>query len=310
MATLRAGRQACGAFLCVACVELLLAPAPARAWGFEAHKVIAEHFIALLPPELKPLFESRKAFIIERSIDPDLWRTVGWEEEPPNHFVDLDHYGAFPFDELPRDYDRAVQKFGRAVVHEQGLLPWRTAEFYGRLQREFESLARPASSGYALDNIVLFAAILAHYVGDGHVPLHAVVNYDGQLTNQHGAHGRWESELFDRTRNRLKIAPASPRAVHDAREFMFQTLLASSQLAEGVLQSDRKAAQGREFYDDGYFEVFAAEQLSVLERRLNDSITAVAAVVSGAWEQAGRPVVPVTRPVRQPRSIRPPVRQP
>ena len=40
-----------------------------------------------------------------------------------------------PFEALPREYDQAVQKFGRAVVHEQGLLPWRTAEFYGRLQR-------------------------------------------------------------------------------------------------------------------------------------------------------------------------------
>jgi hypothetical protein len=91
---------------------------------------------------------------------------------------------------------------------------------------------------------------------------------------------------------------------------MFQTLLASSQLAEGVLQSDKRAAQGREFYDDGYFAALAAEQLSVLERRLNDSITAVAALVIGAWDQAGRPVVPATRPARQPRPIRPPARQP
>ena len=32
-------------------------------------------------------------------------------------------------------------------------------------------------------------------------------------------------------------------------------------------------------------------QLPVLERRLNDSITAVAAMITGAWEQAGRPAV-------------------
>ena len=85
---------------------------------------------------------------------------------------------------MPRDYDAAVQKFGKAVVHtSRGLLPWRTAEFYGRLQREFESLKRQPTPGYAADNIVLYAAILAHYVSDGHVPLHAVVNYDGQLTD-------------------------------------------------------------------------------------------------------------------------------
>jgi hypothetical protein len=293
----------------ILCTLAVLVPAPALAWGFEAHKTIAEHFIALLPPALRPLFVQRKAYIIERSIDPDLWRTVGWDAEPPNHFLDLDFYGTYPFAELPHEYDRAVQKFGEDVVREQGTLPWRTQDLYGRLQREFESLTRPSGNSYALDNIVLFAAILAHYVSDGHVPLHAVVNYDGQTTNQRGIHTRWEAELFERNRTRARIAPAAPSPVTDPREFMFQTLLRSHQLAEGVLQSDKKAAQSREFYDEGYFEVLASEQLSVLEARLNDSITAVAAMVIGAWEHAGRPAVPVERPVRQPRPIRPPGRQ-
>lgn len=282
------------------------APASAHAWGFDAHKTIAEHFIALLPPELRPLFERRKAYIIERSIDPDLWRTVGFDQEPPNHFVDLDHYGKYPFNELPREYDRAIQKFGREVVHEQGLLPWRTQEFYGKLQREFEGLKRKSPSPYAADNIVLFAALIAHYVSDGHVPLHSVVNYDGQLTDQHGLHSRWESELFERNRTRIRIAPSAPKPVADPREAMFQTLLASHLLAEGVLQSDKKAALGREFYDDGYFDALAKDQLSVLERRLNDSITAVAAFVIGAWEQAGRPAIPGERGSRAPRPIRRP----
>ena len=177
---------------------------------------------------------------------------MGWEAEPPNHFLDFDFYGTFPFAELPHEYDRAVQKFGEQVVREQGTLPWRTQEFYGNLEREFRSLTRRSGNSYALDNIVLFTAILAHYVSDGHVPLHAVVNYDGQKTNQLGIHSRWESELFERNRARIKIAPSPPTVITDPREFMFQTLLVSSQLAEGVLQSDAKAAQGREFYDEGY----------------------------------------------------------
>ena len=47
----------------------------------------------------------------------------------------------------------------------------------------------------------------AHYVGDAHVPFHAVMNDDGQLTNQHGLHSRFESALFERYRARLKIRP-------------------------------------------------------------------------------------------------------
>ena len=288
-------------------VFLIAAPSPSSAWGFEAHKFIADRMIALLPAELKPLFEKRRDFIVERAIDPDLWRTVGWEEEPPNHFLDIDYeaFGPYPFTGLPRDYDAAVQKFGKSVIQTQGLLPWRTAEFYGRLQREFASLKRQPSPGFATDNITLFAAIIAHYVSDGHVPLHGVVNYDGQLTMQNGVHSRWEAELFERNRAKLKIAPVPMKPIANPRDFMFETLLASNRAAANVLESDKKAAEGRQFYDDAYFEAFAAGTLQVMEKRLNDSIAAVAAMITGAWEQAGRPAIPADAP-RTPRPIRRP----
>ena len=292
------------AFVLAATIAL---PGSASAWGFEAHKFIVDRMVELLPPELKPLFEKRRAFIIERSVDPDMWRTVGWDEEPPNHFLDLDYeaFGPYPFDALPRDYTAAVQKFGKDVVHTQGLLPWRTAEFYGNLQREFASLKRRPAPGYAVDNIVLFAAVLAHYVSDGHVPLHAVVNYNGQVTGQDGVHSRWEAELFERHRAGLAIKPAPAAGVANPRDFMFEVLLASNRAAANVLDSDRQAAAGREFYDDGYFEAFAKGTLATLERRLNESITAVASMIVGAWEQAGKPAIPA-EPVRTPRRIRRP----
>jgi hypothetical protein len=286
---------------------LLFLPSSVSAWGFDAHRFIAERMIALLPPELRPLFEARKAFIVERAIDPDLWRNVGWEQEPPNHFLDMDYeaFGPYPFNGLPRDYSAAIQKFGKEVVDTQGLLPWRTAEFYGRLQREFESLKRTSPPGYALDNIALYSAIIAHYVSDGHVPLHAVVNYDGQLTDQRGLHSRWESELFTRNRSTLTIAPPSIPPVAAPRDFMFETLLASNRDAANVLESDKTATAGRDFYDDAYFAAFAKGTLPTLERRLNTSIAAVAAMITGAWEQAGKPAVPTEFP-RTPRPIRRP----
>lgn len=286
---------------------VVVIPSSVSAWGFEGHKFIAEKMIALLPAELRPLFEARKAFIVERSIDPDLWRNVGWEQEPPNHFLDIDYegYGPYPFKELPRDYSAAVQKFGKDVVETQGLLPWRTAEFYGRLQREFESLKRQNPPGYALDNIVLYAAVMTHYISDGHVPLHAVVNYDGQLTDQRGLHSRWEGELFERNKTKLTIAPPAMKPVTEPRDFMFETLLASNREAAGVLAADKAAIVGREFYDDGYFEAFGKSTLPTLERRMNTAIAAVAASITGAWEQAGRPPVPTEFP-RTPRPIRRP----
>jgi hypothetical protein len=289
-------------------LAVLAVPVPSLAWGFEAHKFIADRMIALLPPELRPLFEERRSFIVERSIDPDLWRTVGWEEEPPNHFLDIDHqaFGPYPFAALPRDYGDAVQKFGRDFIHQQGLLPWRTAEFYGRLVREFESLKRTPPPGYATDNIVLFAAVIAHYVSDGHVPLHSVVNYNGQMTGQDGVHSRWEAELFERNRSTLKIAPPPVKPVTAPRDAMFEVLLASNRDSANVLDSDRQAAAGRDFYDAGYFEAFGKGTLSTLERRLNDSISAVASFITGAWETAGKPAIPresgrTPRPIRRPK---------
>ena len=110
------------------------------------------------------------------------------------------------------------------------------------------------------------------------MPLHAVVNYNGQLSGQDGVHSRWEGELFERNRSKLKIAPPPVKPVRVPRDVMFDVLLASNRLAANVLESDRKAAEGREFYDDAYFEAFAAGTLTTLERRLNDSISGVAVV--------------------------------
>ena len=288
----------------LALLTLVLAmPAGLGAWGFPAHKHIADRMIALLPAELRPLFEARRAFIVERTVDPDLWRNVGWVDEPPNHFLDLDAdpYGAYPFDALPREYDKAVEKFGREVVHREGTLPWRTAEFYGRLQREFAALKRPVPSPYVLDNIVLYAAVLTHYVSDGHVPLHAVKNYDGQLSGQPGAHGRFESDLFERYQSSLSIVPAPRAPVTDPRGEMFRILLESHRLAGPMLAADTAATKGREYYDDGFYEAFRKGAFPTVDQRVADSIAASAAFIAGAWDTAGRPAVPttLTRPPRR-----------
>ncbi len=292
-------------------VAALVAAGPVRlgAWGFPAHRHIGDRMIGLLPAELRPLFEARRAFIVERVVDPDLWRNVGWDQESPNHFLDLDSFGTYPFEALPREYDQAVQKFGRDEVHEQGLLPWRTAEFYGRLERAFASLSKPSPSPYVLDDIVLFSAILCHYVADGHVPLHAVANYDGQLSGQPGAHSRFESELFERFSGELTVAPVARAPVTDPRGDMFRILLESNRLADRVLAADRAAAAGRELYDDGFFAAYKRDTLPIVDQRIADATSATAAFITGAWEQGGRPAVP-TGLSRSPRRIAKPAAPP
>jgi hypothetical protein len=282
---------------------LLLVPAPAHAWGFSAHKLIMDRAIALLPPQIRPLFEARRATLVERAIDPDTWRTAGFAAEPPNHFLDFDWegYGKYPFNELPRDYTAAVAKFGRERIEENGTLPWRTEEKFGDLRRAFEAYGRRGAS--AQEDVILNAAWLTHYVSDAHVPLHGAYNYDGQFTMQWGVHSRWETALFERYQSQLTIAPKAIAPVKDPRGFIFDRLLEDTQLVAALLKSDADAIGTRDLYDDAYFGAFFATNRGVMERRLNESIAGVAAMIAGAWEAAGKPALPL-EPNRTPQRRR------
>lgn len=264
---------------------------PLHGWGFEAHYFIVDRAIDVLPGAIQPFFQKHRAYIVNHAIDPDLWRSVGWEEEPPRHFINIDAYGTFPFEELPREYGAAIQKYGSDVVERTGVLPWRAAEMYGRLVRAFQDV--PRDRPMALDSVKLFTAVLAHYVADSHVPLHAASNHDGQLTNQNGIHARWETDLFLRYRDKLKIAPPSLTPVKAPRDAMFAIILESYKLVAPLLDADKQAAAGREIYDDGYYEALFSAVKPMLERRLSESIGDIASFVAGAWEAAGRPPLPL-----------------
>src|SRR5215210_6939311 len=121
--------------LAVACV-----PDPALGWGSAGHKLIMRRAIDLLPPEIKPFFEHFREEMVMRVVDPDLWRTAGWEDDP-NHFLDfgVKELGTFPFAALPREYGAALEKFGQSTLNRIGRLPWREAEEFGNLRRAFES---------------------------------------------------------------------------------------------------------------------------------------------------------------------------
>jgi hypothetical protein len=250
--------------------------------------------IALLPPELRPMFEAGRSTLVERSIDPDTWQNAGYDDlESPHHFLDLDWegYGKYPFAELPRDYTAAIAKFGKTRVDENGTLPWRAEEMYGNLRRAFEAYARRGAFGR--NDILHFAAWLTHYVSDAHVPFHAVLNYDGQLTGQNGIHARFESFMFERYRTQLTIAPRPLAPIRTPREFIFDTVLAGTQLVPPILKSDLDAIGSRDVYDDAYYDAFFKANRLVLERRVNESIAASAAMIAGAWEAAGKPALPL-----------------
>jgi hypothetical protein len=283
-----------------AVIIAVLVPAPASAWGSEAHRYIMARAIDRLPPELKPFFEHYRAEIVVRSIDPDTWRSIGWEDDP-NHFIDfgMKELGAYPFAGLPREYGAALARFGHAMLDRIGRLPWREEEEFGNLRRAFEGFAH--ESPYAPSDVVLFSAVASHYIQDANQPFHASVNYDGQLTGNHGIHSRFERDLFERFQSRLTVNPAPPAPILNVRDAAFDMLLAGYQLVDPLLQADRDAVNGKDAYDDAYFEAFFARVRPVLERRLGDAITATAGVIMGAWQLAGKPTpaINAARPVQK-----------
>ena len=279
---------------------LVLAPMPVvEAWGFNVHRFITERALAGLPAEIKPFFEAERAFIVEHSVDPDLWRVAELRSargaEDPNHFLDIDGLDeARPFAGVPREWDAYLKRYGEDRANRMGRLPWRAEDIYDLLVQRLREVPTGAP-GYAADNARYLTAVLAHYVEDAHVPFHAVLNYNGQLTNQTGIHNRFETELVLRNIKTLKFTPVTIQPFADVREFIFRTLVESEAMVETILAADRKAAEGREFYDDGYYAAFLTGARAVAERRVSDAASGVASAIVSAWIEAGRPALPATR---------------
>lgn len=289
-------------------IAVLALQAGVSAWGVEVHRLITRRAIEGLPPELKPFFMARADFITEHSVDPDMWRTVEltnqFGNEDPNHFLDFDGFNEpAPFAGVPREWKAVVQKYGAELANKNGRLPWRAEEIFNKMVASFADLHK-FPQGYGGENARYQAAVLAHYVEDAHQPFHAVENYDGQLTNQRGIHSRFETELVLRNKATLKLAPVTITPIPDFKTFIFDALLDDQPFAAVALAADKKAAEGRELYDDAYFADFAKHgALAATEKRMSDAASAVASAWVAAWEKAGKPKLPEDGP-RAPARIR------
>jgi len=270
----------------------LAAPRPAAGWGFTAHRMVTAKAIGVLPPAMRPLFAGNAPYVVEHAVDPDLWRGAGKPGEGPNHFLDMDAFGGYPFPDIPRGEAEHLARHGAEAV-EKGRLPWRVGEAYRDLVAAFRS-GDPA-------RILAAAAVVSHYVGDAHVPLHAVLNYDGQLTGQAGLHNRWESEMVERFERQLEadVRPAPPRTVADPVAFTFETLVDSFERAPGAFAADRESAGPQDLadtpFDDRYGDLYYANlyerQGRILRARLAASATGIASLWLSAWAEAGRPAL-------------------
>ena len=206
---------------------------------------------------------------------------TGDRAEAPRHFLDIDIYGPYPFVELPHDYDDAVAKFGVEDVTKRGLATWRIAEYT-------QLLSEAMKSGDA-ERIVQTAGALAHYIEDIHMPLHVVKNYNGQLTNQHGVHQRFEDDMVDAYAEQIYLSPKMASEIENPLEAAFDIVLDSYVYADNLLHADRRAKLGENTYGTSYLEKLFRFSGWIAVQRMSDAATATASYWYTAWLHAGKP---------------------
>jgi len=276
----------------LAVLVLALSSPPAFGWGFTAHRLVNRTAVSTLPPPLREWFTAHVEYLTEHSIDPDLWRGAGLAGEGPNHYLDLDAFGTWPFEEVSREEAVHLERFG-AEARERGRLPWRVQEVYAELVAAF----RARDSLRILER----AAVLGHYVGDGHVPFHAILNYDGQLTGQKGLHARWESEMVDRFLRQIEgqVEPGAARAGAKPIGSLFDALVESAAETASGLEADRELRGERDFadtpeddrYDDAYYSALYGREGFLAAARISRAAERLGSLWLTAWEEAGRPLL-------------------
>lgn len=275
----------------------LIRPQSVFAWGFYGHKLINHQAIFLLPPQMLMFYKKNIDYITTHATDPDKRRRL-LSYEAPRHYIDIDYYGPYPYSELPRRWNDAVKKYTIDTLEAYGIVPWWIQVMQKKLTEAFKEKD--------IAKILKISADLGHYVADAHVPLHASSNHDGQLTDQKGIHGFWESripELLAEKEWDFFIGKAE--YVNNPLDFIWKRVLESAVAADTVLKVEKalslkiptdqqysfekKNGKPVKQYSSFYTILYNKALNGMVERRMRQSIYAVACFWYTAWVNAGQP---------------------
>ena len=251
-------------------------------WGDKGHKLIAKHALDILDHEIK-LSDEIKAAIIKHSVDPD-YRKKEDKTEGPKHFIDIDYYKEFLDGHMITSKDSLAKIYGEEMVTKQGILPWATEDTFAKLVEAMKNKNKEA--------FILYASDLAHYVGDGHQPLHACLNYNGQLTSQKGIHFRYEIEMLDKYLPEIEssLFNRSPMKISDLTGFIFDYISESNMYVDLLLAADTQALKfAQQKYDDAYYKLLWFRTKYVTDTEINEGSFALASLIYTAWLEAGKP---------------------
>jgi len=267
------------------------------AWGFFGHQKINYYAVFLLPPEMIVFYKQHADFLREHAVDPDKRRYI-MAAEGPRHYIDMDHYGPYPFDSLPRRWEDAVNKYSEDTLSRHGIVPWWISIMKRRLTSAFKN------KNAAL--ILKLSADLGHYIADAHVPLHTSSNHNGQLTGQQGIHGFWESRIPELLADKeWNLYAGRAQYIKDPPAFIWNVVLQSAAASDSVLSLEKKLTQhfrsDQKFsfeerkgkiirqYSSSFCRAYNEMLNGMIERRMIASIAAVSSFWYTAWIDAGQP---------------------
>lgn len=265
-------------------------------WGFWAHQRINHIAVFTLPPQMVSLYKANIEYITAHAVDPDKRRYIN-PAEAPHHYIDIDHYGKYPYPDLPRRWDEAVAKYGEDSLNAYGIVPWYIQLMLYRLTDAFREKDK--------NRILKLSAEIGHYIADSNVPLHCTENYDGQMTNQKGIHGFWESRVPELFGDNYDYFVGKATYITNTTDYAWQMILKSASEVDSVLSMERTLSntfpadqkysftQRGELTMRGYSREYAAAYQKMLnnmeERKMRDAIIAVGSFWFTAWVNAGKP---------------------
>jgi hypothetical protein len=268
----------------------------AYSWGFFAHKKINRMAVFTLPSEMIGFYKKHIDYISDHAVDPDSRRNVT-KDEAPKHYIDIDHYGAHPFENVPKQWKDAVKKFSEDTLKEYGILPWHIEKMMYNLQEAFTK--------EDLDMILHYSADIGHYIADAHVPLHTTENYNGQLTNQKGIHGFWESRIPELKSEEYDYWTGTAQYIEKPIDKAWKVVKASHAEVDSVLKFEaqlnaRYAPDKKYSFEDRgnkSVKVYSVEYTNeydkmlngMVERRMREAIITVGSMWYTAWVNAGKP---------------------
>lgn len=277
-------------------VVLALSHGSAKAWGFWAHQRINRMAVFTLPPQMMHFYKKNIDYLTDHAVDPDM-RRYAVDGEAARHYIDVDHYGEYPFEMVPRKWQDAVDKYTEDSLMAYGIVPWHVYRHYFWLVDAFRE-ENPAK-------ILKASADIGHYISDSNVPLHTTENYNGQFTGQKGIHGLWESRLVELFALDYDFYIGQSLYFPDLNMEAWRWVLESHIALDSVLSFEKKLTEKMssdqkysfenrnnvlvKAYSKAFCTAYHQMLSGMVERRMRASILRVGSVWYTAWVDAGQP---------------------